>query len=307
MSDYRLEPATEDSLAISTAIVNQWEMDLDSQFEGLSEDELRMFIAGRADLVGRSLLLFAQGENAPQGFIGLLEDPARKKYWTQIAVIPGSGFMDVAVAEAIAHAKAINPTLNLQPNVNNLDHDQVKAWESRGFEKIQTSYAMKKSDLSTDYPSLPNGAVMRTLSSEEDWISMHAIQHDAFANHFGFVPRSLENFKDFRFDSESYDPQGIQILSINGEDVGYVESTDEIAHINKGYVHTIGVKHTHHKLGFGKILLQWAFAYAANKGFNGVELYVDIANKSGALQFYESAGMVPASAYSIYEKAGWSH
>ncbi len=302
MESYRLEPATNKTLIEATSIVDGWERFIDPNFEGMSSEELQMFVTGRADLVGHSQLLYPKGEDSPAAFIGLMADPARKKFWTQVAVLPGTQWMDAAVIESIRKAELVEPEFNLQPNVNNLDVEQVQAWEAQGFTRIQTSYAMKKSNLSKVFPDLPAGAFMRTLRGDVDWQVVHEIQHDAFANHFGFVPRSLENFKDFRFDSETYDPEGIHILSLNNEDVGYVEVNDEIAHINQGYVHTIGVKHSYQKTGLGKILLQWAFSYCASKGFEAVELYVDIANKSGALKFYEGAGMIPQSSYSTFEK-----
>jgi len=302
VSNYRLEAATTKTLNIATAIVDSWEKHVDPKFEGMSSEELEMFVTGRADLIGHSQLLYPKDSDVPEAFIGLLEDPSRKKYWTQVAVTPGSKWMNTVVSETIHKALLVDPTFNLQPNVNNLDVQQVQAWESLGFTRIQTSYAMKKLGLPKEYPTLPVGISMRTLSSDFDWEVVHEIQHDAFANHFGFVPRTLQNFKDFRFDSESYDPHGIHILSLNGEDVGYVEVNDEIAHINQGYIHTIGVRHSHQKTGLGKLLLQWAFSYCASKGFEAVELYVDIANKSGALKFYENAGMVAQSSYSTFEK-----
>jgi len=306
MKPYRLENASLETLEIATEIANSWEKNIDPKFDGTSPEELEMFVSRRADLVGHSLLMYPEGENAPQGFIGLLADPARGKYWTEIAVMPGSGYMESAVGEIIKQARSVNPQWNLQPNVNDLDVEQVKAWESRGFEKIQTSYAMKKLELSAIYPELPHGASMRTLSSEEDWKSMHSLQQDAFEHHFGFVPRTLQDFKNFRLDSETFDPHGIHILSLDGEDVGYVEVNNEIASLNQGYVQGIGVKHSHQKTGLGKILLQWGFSYCALRGFDEVELYVDIENKSGALRFYESAGMIAERTYNIYEKADWA-
>ena len=307
MDSYRLEPATNETLIEATSIVDGWERFIDPNFEGMSSDELQMFVTGRADLVGHSLLIYPNGSTRAEGFVGLTADPARKKFWTQVAVTPDSVFMDIAVQETINQAKKVAPEWNLQPTVNNLDTQQVKAWEARGFGKVQTTYAMKKEPLSAEFAPLPVGARMRTLVTEDDWKSIHTIQHDAFENHFGFVRRPLDTFKAFRTDSATYDPSGIHILSIDGEDVGFVEVTDEIAHINQGFIQIIGVKHSHHKQGFGKLLLQWAFSYCASKGFEAVELYVDIANKSGALQFYQSAVMVAQSAYSTYENLNWAN
>ena len=309
MTSYYLEAATKETLELSTSIVDTWERFVDPAFEGISSDELAMFVIGRGHLTGESQLMRETGSGKAVGFLGLLGDSNRKKFWTQVAVLPDSGLMNEAVTQTIAKALSIEKNWNLQPNINDLDHQQISAWNSWGFEKIQTSYAMNIENLSPErnqYPLLPDNAAIRPLRYESDWKSMHQINLDAFDGHFGFVPLPFSDFKAFRVDTDNFDPDGIHILSVNGSDIGYVEVTNEISHINKGYVHTIGLLHSEHKKGYGKILLKWAFAYCAAKGFEGAELYVDIANKSGALQFYQGCGMKPISAYGTYENLNWN-
>jgi ribosomal protein S18 acetylase RimI-like enzyme len=268
-----------------------------------------MFVLGRGHLTGESQLMRDTQTGEVIGFLGLLGDSNRKKFWTQVAVLPGSNFMAEAVRQTISKALSIEPKWNLQPNINDLDAEQIAAWNSWGFNKIQTSYAMNIENLtpvSHPYPILPEGVFVRQLHDETDWHSVHQLNLDAFEGHFGFVPLPFKDFQDFRLDSETFDPHGIHILSLDGIDIGYVEVTNEIKHINKGYINTIGVIHRHHKKGFGKILLQWAFAYCASIGFTGAELYVDIENKSGALKFYRDCGMSSISAHGTYENRNWN-
>ncbi|MEN9324711.1 MAG: hypothetical protein RL414_465 [Actinomycetota bacterium] len=278
----------------------------DENFEGISVDELEMFFARRAELVGHTNLLYQTSTDEVVGVAGLMYDPSREKFWTQTAAKFGSPFIPATVLETIKNAQSIEPAFKLQPVVNDKDPSHIAAWESHGFKKIQTSYVMKRTHLPTEYPILPTGVNMRTLREDADWASIQQIQNDAFEGHFGFVPRTLENFKAFRLDAGMFDPDGIHILSVNGIDAGFVEINNEIAHINQGFINVIGVKHSHHKQGLGKILLQWAFAYCASQGRDGVELFVDIENKTGALAFYESAGMVAQSAFSTYENPDWA-
>ena len=306
MSAYFAEPATAETLNLATSIVNAWEKFIDPAFEELSAEELAMFVVGRAHLNAESQILYDQESKQAVAFIGLMSDKNREKFWTQVAIAPNTDLMGLAVTKAIELALNVEPSWKLQPNVNDQDAAQIAAWNSYGFEKIQTSYAMNINSLPSSFPNLPANVGMRTLQSESDWISVKAIQGDAFDGHFGFVPIPLEDFKAFRLDSDSFDPLGIHILSIDGIDIGYVEVTNEISHLNKGFINNIGVIHSHHKKGFGKLLLEWAFAYCASKGFEGAMLYVDIANKSGALKFYENAGMAPVSAYGTYEKLDWN-
>lgn len=305
-TNYRLAPASVDTLELATSIVNAWEKYIDPAFEEMSAEELSMFVVGRGHLRAESQIIFDQESNEALAFVGLMADKNRKKFWTQVAISPNANVMALAVKEAIKRALSVEPSWNLQPNVNDLDHAQISAWNSYGFEKIQTSYAMTINSLPAIFPTLPTNALMRTLRSESDWISIKTIQSDAFEGHFGFVSIPLEDFKAFRLDSDDFDENGIHILSVDGVDIGYVEVTNEISHLNKGFVNNIGVIHSHHKKGYGKLLLEWAFAYCASKGFQGAMLYVDIANKSGALRFYEGAGMTPVSAYGTYENLEWN-
>ena len=306
MAAYYLQSATADTLDLATSLVNEWEKSIDPLFEEMSSDELSMFVVGRAHLSPESQILYDAQTDQPIAFVGLMADKNRKKFWTQVAAKPGAEVMAQAVTETIKRALLVEPAWKLQPNVNDRDREQISAWNSYGFEKTQTTYSMNIDKLPNQYPILPKGARMRTIQSESDWISVKAIQTDAFEGHFGFVSIPLEDFKAFRLESESYDPHGIHILSLNGIDIGYVEVTNEISHLNKGFINNIGVVHSHHKMGFGKLLLEWAFAYCSSKGFQGAMLYVDIANKSGALRFYEGAGMKPLSAFGTYENEHWN-
>ena len=298
MSSYGVRPITEAEFDLAAKLISDWQASFDSNFEEASVDELQMFFTSRGDMTGHTNLLYESVSEKVVGVAGILEDPVRSKFWTETAALPGTKFIDDVVEECIKTAKRLHADWKLEPVVNNLDLAQISSWEKRSFSKIQTTYSMLRENLSTEFPTLPTGASMRTLRTEGDWISTHALQHDAFEGHFGFAPRSLESFKAFRLDSSTHDPEGIIILALNGEDIGYVEVTSEIEHLNKGFVNIIGVKHSNHKQGWGKLLLNWAFSYSANKGYEGVELYVDIANKSGALKFYEDAGMKQLSAFS---------
>ena len=307
MSRYEVRPITEPEFDLAAKLISDWQASFDSNFQEASVEELQMFFTSRGDMAGHTNLLFENGSKKVVGVAGILEDPVRSKFWTETAALPGTEFIDDVVEECIKTARRLHPDWKLEPVVNDLDLAQISSWQKRSFSKIQTTYSMLRENLSTDFPTLPTGASMRTLRTENDWISIHALQHDAFEGHFGFAPRSLESFKAFRLDSSTYDPEGIIILSLNGEDIGYIEVTSEIEHLNKGFVNIIGVKHSNHKQGWGKLLLNWAFSYSANKGYEGVELFVDIANKSGALKFYEDAGMKQLSAFSTYSNPAWAN
>ena len=161
---YYVKPITPEQWELAASIISNWEMGHDENFEGISVDELEMFFARRAELVGHTNLLYQTSTDEVVGVAGLMYDPSREKFWTQTAAKFGSPFIPATVLETIKNAQSIEPAFKLQPVVNDKDPSHIAAWESHGFRKIQTSYVMKRTHLPTEYPILPTGVNMRTLS-----------------------------------------------------------------------------------------------------------------------------------------------
>ena len=277
-------------------------------FGKISVDEMQMFFTSRGSLTGHSHMLTLEGDSQPSAVISIVEDPVRAKFWTASAWLPSKKLADIVVNETMKLAHSLHPDWKFQPNVSVADIDYIDAYISRGFAEIQRSLSMRI-DFENPYPEpeIPYGFSWRIVSSAQDWKTFHQIHADAFEGHFGYVPRGLEDFKSFRTESAAFDPHGIFILfDANNNPVAFVECTDEIAETNMTYINTVGVIHAHHKKGFGKFAMKKAFAYASSLGRNGVELYVDIANISGALRFYEGLGMRATSAIACLDNPEWA-
>lgn len=306
---YALSPIRPDQFQLACDIMTAQESALNPEFGTVSIDEMQMFFTSRGTLTGHTLMLTLDGENDPVAVISITEDPVRGKFWTASGWLPTFDFADIVVEETIQLAKSLHPDWKFQPNVTVADKAYIEAYTSRGFTEIQRSHSMRI-DFDGIYPSpqLPSGYSLRTLASDGDWISFHQMLNDAFDGHFGYVKRDLEDFKSFRTESAAFDPYGIFILTdITGEDVAFVESTNEIADMNRSFINTVGVIHAHHKKGLGKLVMQQAFAYASSQKRIGTELYVDIANSSGALRFYEGLGMRPISSIACLDNPAWAN
>ena len=306
--NYSLAPIRPDQYQLACDIMTTQECAHNPDFGSISIDEMQMFFTSRGTLTGHTLMLTLEGDRDPVAVVSVTEDPVRAKFWTASAWLPHLNLAGIVVDETMRLAKSLHPDWKFQPNVSLEDSAYIDAYTSRGFQEIQRTYSMRIIfDQPVLKPELPIGFAIREVASEKDWQDFHKIHADAFEGHFGFVHRTLEDFVSFRTDSATFDPKGIFILSNNhGEDIAFVECTDDIAEMNMAFINTVGVIHREHKKGYGKLVMQQAFAYASHQGRDGVELYVDIANKSGALAFYEGLGMRPISAIACLENPAWA-
>jgi mycothiol synthase len=127
-----------------------------------------------------------------------------------------------------------------------------------------------------------------------DWYRSH---QDSFSNHFGFVPRTLENWKKLTLADNFIDPEGVFLAFKDGKVVGFCQCTDEYAHESKGFISLLGVNHEYQGQGIGEALLKVGIAHSASKGYRVIELNVDTGNESGALRLYEKIGFKAESSW----------
>ena len=92
------------------------------------------------------------------------------------------------------------------------------------------------------------------------------------------------------------------VLRVNGRVAGFVVCANDNAHDNGGYVDLLGVRQDFQHRGLGELLLRWAFAYCAARGFTDVDLSVDTGNESGALALYERVGFTVMSEFHLYAR-----
>ncbi|NUT41035.1 MAG: GNAT family N-acetyltransferase [Thermoactinospora sp.] len=150
-------------------------------------------------------------------------------------------------------------------------------------------------------PELPAGLTLHRGESEEVLREAHGVQQEAFAEHFGFVKTSFEEWFARRDASASTDWSQALLARIDGEPAALVIGTDQFAEDEDcGYVLTLAVRPAYRGRGLGRFLLRTAFAEDYARGRKGTLLHVDSNNTTPALGLYTSAGMRPVLVIDVW-------
>jgi ribosomal protein S18 acetylase RimI-like enzyme len=190
----------------------------------------------------------------------------------------------------------------LWPTINNHDDEMVAVLAETGFALLRRYHFLTRPLGDDRYPELPENVSIDVVSTDADYLDWHAAHQDSFSHHFGFTPRPAEPWiKHFR-DAVNADPTGRFLLRVDGAVVGFVSCSNDNEHENGGFIDLLGVREAFHGRGFGKLLLEWAFAYSAGRGFTDVDLAVDTGNTSGALRLYTSVGFTTLSEFQLYAR-----
>ncbi|MFZ4813119.1 MAG: GNAT family N-acetyltransferase [Phototrophicaceae bacterium] len=183
-------------------------------------------------------------------------------------------------------------------------------FESFGYAPIRHTYSMGRDfDGALEPVQLPDGIIIRPYRHPEELAALAQADMDAFQDHFGYVPRSLElMMEEFRHEAEgneSYIPELWLVAedTATGQLAGLCTGwLDEPAYPDYGYVGILGVPRPYRKRGIGRALLLEAFRQIQARGKSGVYLYVDASNLTGALRLYEGVGMHMMKDMILYEK-----
>ena len=188
------------------------------------------------------------------------------------------------------------------PTVNHRDHEMADIFRSTGFALKRRYYILTRPLHGEPYPVLPDGVSIDVIRTDEDFHEWHGAHQDAFSHHFGFTPRPAEQWIPHFRKAEAADPNGRFLLRVNGITAGFVSCNNDNAHENGGFVELLGVRYDFQRRGFGELLLNWAFAYSAGRGFTDIGLTVDTGNESGALALYERLGFRPLSEFQLFAR-----
>ncbi len=146
---------------------------------------------------------------------------------------------------------------------------------------------------------VPEGFTIRAYRPGEDDRALHAAEAEAFADHWGDVPRSFQEWAGDWFGSKSFDPS----LWLIGENDGQIAGLAfGIVQAGRGWVSDLGVRPAWRRRGLGDALLRSMFALFAARGLTEVRLNVDSDNATGATHMYERAGMSEIYRWIIYAK-----
>lgn len=174
---------------------------------------------------------------------------------------------------------------------------------SRGFQ-VTRRYWRMRIDIGPDHqaPAPFPGLALVPALDEQVHRRVHAMAEESFAQHYGFVPRPFEEWREMQQARLGDDPSRTWLVTHEGRDVGLLICDGSQFEQDRDYIRTLGVVPAMRGRGIASWLLQYAFADAARRGLQGVELSVDSANATGAVALYERVGMRTVRVFAAMER-----
>ena len=167
----------------------------------------------------------------------------------------------------------------------------------QGFAPIRSFYRMA---IDLDEPPAhavwPDGFTVATMEPGEERI-VHATVQEAFLDHWGFQPRSFEEW----LPRADIDPSLCFLVRDRAGTVVAAELCDAERY-GVAWIDVLGVRPGWRRSGLGEALLRHAFGELHGRGRTRVGLGVDAENTTGATRLYERVGMTVAAREDVYEK-----
>jgi ribosomal protein S18 acetylase RimI-like enzyme len=296
--------ATEADLQIIQDIVNANLLSLDQKAKRIGEIEAREYLTGFFD-PGITRLTKFSDDNDWQSFITLNPDTSRKRMYLDIYTRPGATTLPQTFELALQLARGAHRDFQLWPGISSNDHQYQGILERHNFQLLRRYWTM---EMSLPIPTNVNSNLpgdIREINIEEEIHTFHEVHQDSFRQHFGFMPRSLDEWREIVLRDRREKNLRVWIVSIDGIDVGFMDCSDELKHEGSGYVEGLGVRHDYQGRGLGEKLLRHAITINSEMGFRSLCLNVDAGNESGALRLYEKVGMKAISEWHQYENPQW--
>ena len=168
--------------------------------------------------------------------------------------------------------------------------------EVRRFREMRIEFAEPAPE-----PSWPDGLRSTPFDRATDARGFHAAQQEAFADHWEYTPRSFKQWSATHLDSPAFEPALWTVVREGRELVaGAIGRADAYG---GGWVDVLYTRAPWRRRGLGEALLASSFAKLWARGRPNIGLAVDAQNETGAFRLYESAGMTPAWAAVLFEKA----
>ena len=172
--------------------------------------------------------------------------------------------------------------------------------ENEGFKAIRFNWSMRiKLDAPPPAPEFPEGVEIRPFVEAEHLYQVYEAIEEAFADHWGHIKPSFDEWKKRRMAPERYRPD-LWFVAWHGNEIAGVSMCRMRSGI--GWVGSLGVRRKWRKQGLGMALLLHSFGEFYKRGEKVVGLGVDASNPTGATRLYERAGMYVETEYVCYEK-----
>jgi mycothiol synthase len=173
-------------------------------------------------------------------------------------------------------------------------------YERHGYEPVRTFWRMVVDLDDAPAPRVPGGIEIRTMRPGEEE-AVHETIEEAFADHWGHVRRSYDEFAKRTFAREAHDPT-LYWVALDGDEIVGACLCDWKREGDWGWVNLIGVRPPWRRRGIAEALLESAFAEFFRRGERRVGLGVDAESTTHATRLYERVGMRVFSRVVVYEK-----
>jgi mycothiol synthase len=176
-----------------------------------------------------------------------------------------------------------------------------------GFEPVRHFWRMQiELDHSVPEPLWPEGVEVRTFDPGTDLKRAVSTAREAFRDHWGNVPRPLEQDVELwrHWIAEDGSDQTLWFLAMAGDEIvglGLCSGTSP-EDPDLGSVDSLAVVREWRRRGIGMALLQHAFRELQRRGKRRVDLGVDGGSLTGANRLYERAGMEPKRRTDLFVK-----
>ncbi|MGH2539497.1 MAG: GNAT family N-acetyltransferase, partial [Actinomycetota bacterium] len=211
----------------------------------------------------------------------------------------GSAILEEQERRAIERLDAgvISPFRTSTPSTDEAAH---RLLADGGYRHARSSWLMQRPLPAADLePVDPDGIAFRAGSTADEPV-VHAVVEEAFRDHFGYEPMTLDDWQRWVHASPGYDAE-LAVLAFAGERLAGV-SVNLAADDGAGWVGDLGVLPAFRRRGIARALLDRSFAALAASGHHEVRLGVDTENASGATHLYRSVGMTVRRSFDLYEK-----
>jgi mycothiol synthase len=207
----------------------------------------------------------------------------------------GQGLLDWA-RERGAHALDLaEPELRVALHSNTSGHNRrmQEVFERSGWRRERIAWEMEiELEHQPSVPPLPSPLVFRTAQPGVDERAIHAVEIEAFSDHYGYLPRPFDAWLHLATQVSPYDP-ALWFLAVGGPEIAGISlcSLEQLGRPDSGYVGTLGVRPRWRGRGVGLSLLRHSFAELYRRGKRRIALDVDSQSLTGADRLYERAGM----------------
>ena len=194
-----------------------------------------------------------------------------------------------AIAAELGHDQA-----QVNIGIYRADEAQRARATALGFAPATTYHRMRiDHDGVPPEPAVPEGVIVRAGPGDEAFRrEAHAVLNASFADHFGFVPKSFDEWHERIEASATHDWSQLRVAYVDGSPSAMLLGSDAfIADEDCGFVNNIGVLPNARGRGLARLLLRQAFAEDARRGRGGTQLNVDTNKLTPALGLYSSVGM----------------